>query len=48
MTHLKVMWDTQGFTPQMIGDMTRKEFDNCPLPYYMKVSMLKEYFKLNR
>ena len=42
MTHLIITWNTQGYTVEMIGDMTRKEFSECPLPHYMKVSMLRE------
>lgn len=48
MIHLQVQWDTKGITGKILAEMTRKEFAQCDLPHYMKVSLMNQYYKANR
>lgn len=43
MVHLFITLNIEGYTPIQIWNMTRNEFNECPLPHYVKVCLLKQY-----
>lgn len=48
MTHLQVISDTKGYTPEMMFNMTRKQFRECELPHHIKVSLLKQHIAADK